>query len=182
MKPAASIRGMTNSTAAPGSLFRPRMLWCVLTAAVLGAGSCGTAEVTDPAAVWDPCDLPAGLLAEAGFPAGSQRRDVAAEPGWAGCGWSSGEAVVRVLFTTAGSPEGVGGADATRTELTVAGRTGQRVQPRTADSAATCTVALPTESGGLIRVRLDSAGPGTGAEVCGRAERVVSVLAPALPA
>lgn len=173
---------MTNSAAALGSLFRHRILRCVLTAAVLGAGACGSAEVTDPAAVWDPCDLPAGLLAEAGFPAGSQRRDVAVEPGWAGCGWSSGEAVVRVLFSTAGSPESVGGAEATRTEVTVAGRTGQRVQPRTADTAVTCTVALPTEGGGLIRVRLDSAGPGTGAEICGRAERVTSVLAPALPA
>ncbi|MFI1460451.1 DUF3558 family protein [Nocardia carnea] len=171
---------MTTSATAPGSLVRHRMLWCVLTAAVLGAGACGTAEVTDPAAVWDPCDLPAGLLTEAGFPAGSQRRDVAAEPGWAGCGWSSGEAAVRVLFTTTGSPESVGGAGARRTEISVADRTGQRVQP--ADTAATCTVALPTEGGGLIRVRLDSAGPGTGAEICGRAERVTSVLAPALPA
>ncbi len=158
------------------------MLCCVLAAAVLGAGACGAAEVTDPAAVWDPCDLPDGLLTEAGFPAGSQRRDVAAEPGWAGCGWSSGEAVVRVLFTTAGSPESVGGAEALRTEITVADRTGQRVQPRSTGTAATCTVALPTEDGGLIRVRLDSAGPGTGADVCGRAERVASVLAPALPA
>lgn len=171
---------MTNSATTPGSLVRHRTLWCVLAAAALGAGACGTAEVTDPAAVWDPCDLPAGLLAEAGFPAGSQRRDVAAEPGWAGCGWSSGEAVVRVLFTTAGSPESVGGAEARRTEITVADRTGQRVQP--AGTAATCTVVLSTEGGGLIRVRLDSADSGNGAEVCGRAERVTSVLAPALPA
>ncbi|WP_280436376.1 DUF3558 family protein [Nocardia carnea] len=172
---------MTSSAAAPGSHVRHRMLWCAL-AAVLGTGACGPAPVTDPAAVWDPCGLPADLLAEAGFPAGSQRRDVAAEPGWVGCGWSSGEAVVRVLFTTAGSPETVGGAEATRTEISVANRTGQRVQPGTADSAATCIVVLPTEGGGLIRVRLDSAGPGTGAEICGRAERVTRVLAPALPA
>lgn len=157
------------------------MQWCVLAAAVLCAGACGTAEVTDPAAVWDPCDLPAGLLTEAGFPAGSQRRDVAAEPGWAGCGWSSGEAVVRVLFTTAGSPESVGGTEDVRTEITVADRIGKRVQPRSAETTATCTIALPTEDGGLIRVRLDSAGPGNGSEVCGRAERVASVLAPALP-
>ncbi|MBF6348115.1 MULTISPECIES: DUF3558 family protein [Nocardia] len=172
---------MTKSTAVPGSLVRHRLLWCVL-AAALGTGACGPADVTDPAAVWDPCDLPADLIAEAGFPAGSQRRDVAAEPGWAGCGWSSGEAVVRVLFTTAGSPADVGGAGATHTEITVADRAGQRVQPAAADPAVTCTVVLPTEDGGLIRVRLDSAGPGTGGEVCGRAERVTSVLEPALPA
>lgn len=132
--------------------------------------------------MWDPCGLPADLLAEAGFPAGSQRRDVAAEPGWAGCGWSSGEAVVRVLFTTAGSAETVGGAEAARTEITVADRTGVRVQPGPADPVATCTVALPTEDGGLVRIRLDSARPGTGEEICGRTERVTRALAPALPA
>lgn len=139
---------MTESTAAPGNLVRHRMLWCVL-AAALGAGACDPAEVTDPAAVWDPCDLPADLIAEAGFPAGSQRRDVATEPGWAGCGWSSGEAVVRVLFTTAGAPADVGGAGAIRAEITVAGRAGQRVQSGAADTAAACTVVLPTEDGGL---------------------------------
>ncbi|MGI5218204.1 hypothetical protein [Nocardia sp. CA-290969] len=163
------------------SFVRHRLLRCaVAVAAAVGAGACGPGEATDPAAVWDPCALPAGLLTEAGFPAESRRRDVATEPGWAGCGWTSADAAVRVLFATAATPDDVGGEQAPRTEVTVADRAGQRLHTGAADTAATCTYLLPTEDGGLVRVRVDSVPTGGGA--CGRAERVTGILAPALPA
>ncbi len=52
-----------------------------------------------------------------------------------------------MLFTIAGPPETVGGAEATRTAITVANRTGRRVRPR-ADAVADCTVVLPIEAAG----------------------------------
>ncbi len=107
-------------------------------------------------------------------------RSVATEPGWAGCGWSGADAAVRVLFATDATPGEVGGDQVTRTEVTVAGRTGQRLHTGAADSAATCSYLLSTEDGGLVRVRVDSVPTGGGA--CVRAERVTGVLAPALPA
>ncbi|MFI5719396.1 DUF3558 family protein [Nocardia sp. NPDC051750] len=171
---------MTLSARSPAHPARSRMLWCgLVVAASLGAGACGSGEATDPAAVWDPCTLPARLLGDAGFPAGSARRDVATETGWAGCGWSSGEAAVRVLFTTEGSPGEVGGPEDIRTEVTLGNRTGQRLHTGPADTATTCTVVLPTEDGGLIRVRVDSVPAEGGA--CARAERAATVLEPALP-
>ncbi|MEU1981611.1 hypothetical protein [Nocardia sp. NPDC019395] len=172
---------MKISAPSPTHSVRTRMVWCgLVAAATIGTAACGSGEATDPAAVWDPCTLPVGLLADAGFPPESRRHDIAAEPGWAGCGWSSGEAAVRVLFTTDGSPDAVGDAEDTRTEVTVANRTGQRLHTGPTDTAATCTVALPTENGGLVRVRVDS-GPSAGG-ACARVERVTTVLAPALPA
>lgn len=168
-------------SARPAHFVRHRLLWFGLTlGAAFGTAACGPGEATDPAAVWDPCGLPPGLLTEAGFPAETRRSDVAADPGWAGCGWSSGEAAVRVLFTTDTAPDEVGGPEETRTEVTVADRAGQRLHADSAEAAATCTYLLPTEDGGLVRIRVDSVPTGEGA--CGRAARIAAVLEPALPA
>ncbi|MGW5381636.1 DUF3558 family protein [Nocardia sp. NPDC003963] len=160
----------------------PRILLSAVISAVaiLTAGCGGAPESADPAAVWDPCGLPADLLTESGFAAGSIRRDVATEPGWAGCGWSSADAALRVLFATSGSPEEVAGDGDTRAEVTVAGRTGRRLHTGTADTAATCTIALPTADGGVVRVRVDST-PGGTEGACAGAERAASTLAPAFP-
>ncbi|WP_433492769.1 DUF3558 family protein [Nocardia grenadensis] len=148
--------------------------------AILTAGCGGAAEPTDPAAIFDPCGLPAGLLTESGFAPGSIRRDVATEPGWAGCGWSSERAALRVLFSADGSPDEVAGDGDTRTEVTLVDRTGRPLHTGAADTAATCTVALPTADGGVVRVRVDSA-PGATENACTRAERAASTLAPAFP-
>ncbi len=82
---------------------RHRLLRCGLAfAAALGAGACGPGEATDPAAVWDPCALPAGLLTEAGFPAesggggGGGGAPRGGGGGWGGGGWG-GEGVGGVL-------------------------------------------------------------------------------------
>lgn len=148
--------------------------------AILTAGCGGAAAPTDPAAIFDPCGLPAGLLTESGFAPGSIRRDVATEPGWAGCGWSSERAALRVLFSADGSPDGVAGDGDTRTEVTLADRTGRLLHTGAADTATTCTVALPTADGGVVRVRVDSA-PAAAENACTRAERAASTLAPAFP-
>ncbi|MGW1737992.1 DUF3558 family protein [Nocardia sp. NPDC001965] len=161
---------------------RPRILLggALAAAGILLAGCGEAAEPVDPAAVWDPCGLPVDLLAESGFAAGSIRRDVATEPGWAGCGWSSDRAALRVLFTTTGSPEEVAGTGDTSTEVIVGDRTGRRLHTGSADTATTCTIALPTAGGGVIRVRVDSA-PGDTASACAAAEHAASTLAPAFP-
>ncbi|MET8795184.1 DUF3558 family protein [Nocardia sp. NPDC004568] len=148
---------------------------------ILTAGCGGAAEPADPAAIWDPCGLPAGLLTASGFAPGSIRRDVATEPGWAGCGWSSERAALRVLFSADGSPDEVAGAGDTRTEVTLADRTGRLLHAGAAETATTCTVALPTADGGVVRVRVDSA-VGATENACPRAERAASALAPAFPA
>ncbi|MEV0107065.1 DUF3558 family protein [Nocardia sp. NPDC050799] len=148
--------------------------------AILTAGCGGATEPTDPAAIWDPCGLPAGLLTESGFAPGSIRRDVATEPGWAGCGWSSEQAALRVLFSADGSPDEVAGDGDTRTEVTLAHRTGRLLHTGASDTATTCTVALPTTGGGVVRVRVDSA-PAAAENACTRAERAASTLAPAFP-
>ncbi|WP_063128861.1 DUF3558 family protein [Nocardia fusca] len=164
----------------PGFSGRIRLGGPAAAVAILIAGCGGAAEPADPAAMWDPCGLPAGLLTEAGFAPGSIRRDVATEPGWAGCGWSSERAALRVLFSADGSPDEVAGDGDTRTEVTVANRIGRLLHTGTSDTATTCTVALPTAGGGVVRVRVDSA-PGAAENACTRAERAASTLAPAFP-
>lgn len=149
--------------------------------AILSAGCGGAAESTDPAAIWDPCALPAGLLTESGFAPGSIRRDVATGPGWAGCGWSSERAALRVLFSTDGSPDEVAGDGDTRAEVTFGDRTGRLLHTGPSDNATTCTVALPTADGSVVRVRVDNA-PGAAENACTRAERTASTLAPEFPA
>lgn len=148
--------------------------------AILTAGCGGAAEPADPAAIWDPCGLPAALLTESGFAPGSIRRDVATEPGWAGCGWSSERAALRVLFSAEGSPDEVAGDGDTRTEITLADRSGRLLHTGAADTATTCTVALPTAAGGVVRVRVDSTA-GAVENACPRAERAASTLTPAFP-
>lgn len=177
-----TIRGMRAPVPHRDRRVRPRSLLggALAAAGILLAGCGGATEPVDPAAVWDPCGLPADLLAESGFAAGSIRRDVATEPGWAGCGWSSDRAALRVLFATTGSPEEVAGTGDTSTEVTVGDRTGRRLHTGSADTATTCTVALPTADGGVVRVRVDSA-PGTTVSACAGAERAASALAPAFP-
>lgn len=152
----------------------------MLVAAAAVAG-CGSGDSTDPAAVWDPCDLPAELITGAGFAAGSGRRDVAVEEGWAGCGWSSADAALRVWFAAEGSPDEVGGREDTHADITIGDRAGRRLYSGASDTAATCTVALPTAEGGVIRIRVDSAPVGTGPGACAQAERTAGALAPALP-
>lgn len=165
----------------PGRRVRPRiLLGAVVSLGLLVAGCGDAAEPADPATVWDPCGLPADLLARSGFAAGSIRRDVATEAGWAGCGWSSDRAALRVLFATAGSPEEVAGDGDTSTAVAIADRTGRRLHSGAADTATTCTIALPTADGGVIRVRVDSAAGDT-ANACAGAERAASTLAPAFP-
>lgn len=178
-----SIRGMSAPLHRHRRRFLARILFSALASAgCFGAAGCGDAtEPADPAAVWDPCGLPADLLADSGFAADSVRRDVATEPGWAGCGWSSDRAALRVLFSSAGSPDDVAGDGDTSTEIALANRTARRLHTGAADTATTCTVVLPTADSGVVRVRVDSA-PGDAGGACARAERATSTLAPAFPA
>lgn len=148
---------------------------------------CGCAEPVspepEPPASWDPCTLSDALLEQAGFAAVSRRKDVAVNTGWAGCGWRSGDAAVRVLFADGVPLAQLRAGDEVRdpADITVAGRSGLRF--RTGDDVPddTCSVALPTGTEGMVRIRIDRAPGAPGEPACARAERTAAVLAPALP-
>src|SRR5690606_1636317 len=77
-----------------------RLVAVVISAGLLAAG-CGSEEAETPAApAWDPCTVSDQLIIDAGFAAPSNRKDVAAggDDAWAGCGWSSADAAVRIQF------------------------------------------------------------------------------------
>ncbi|NEW45212.1 DUF3558 domain-containing protein [Nocardia cyriacigeorgica] len=162
-----------------------RLAAVLISAGILATG-CGAEEADTPAAPsWDPCTVSDQLITEAGFAAGSKRKDVAAGAGesWTGCGWSSADTAVRILFAedTALSRLREEPGITEPTDTTVAERPALRFHSSGGDPATSCSLALGTADGGVVRIRVDrSATPG-GGSTCTRVERITTILAPALP-
>ncbi|MFE3445910.1 DUF3558 family protein [Nocardia sp. NPDC059180] len=161
-------------------------LAAVLISAGIFATGCGSEEADTPAAPsWDPCTVSDQLITEAGFAAGSKRKDVAAGAGdsWTGCGWSSADAAVRILFSddTALSRLREEPGIAEPADTTVADRPALRFHNSGSDPATSCSLAVGTADDGVVRIRVDrSAAPG-GESACTRVEQITTILAPALP-
>ncbi|MBF6428298.1 DUF3558 domain-containing protein [Nocardia cyriacigeorgica] len=162
-----------------------RLVAVVISAGLLAAG-CGSEEAETPAASsWDPCTVSDQLIIDAGFAATSKRKDVAAggDDAWAGCGWSSADAAVRIQFADdtdlAQLREEPGITDATDT--TVANRPALRFHTSGGDPDTSCSLALGTADGGVVRIRVDRSADPAGEPSCARVEHITTVLAPGLP-
>ncbi|WP_280236611.1 DUF3558 family protein [Nocardia cyriacigeorgica] len=162
-----------------------RLAAVVISAGLLATGCGAEDDSTTAAPSWDPCTVSDQLITEAGFVAGSKRRDVAAgaDDSWAGCGWSSADAAVRILFAddTALSRLRDEPGIIEPTDTTVADRPALRFHSSGGDPATSCSLALGTADGGVVRVRVDRGADPGGEPTCTRVEHIVTVLAPALP-
>lgn len=164
-------------------MIRRVALLIMLSASVAGCGSGASeesAQDTPQAAAWDPCTgIPDELVRESGFDPVTKRDDVAEN----GCGWSSGDAALRVYVTANTSMRKLrdDASNHAFTDVTVADRAGVQYRTGAAEAVNNCIVAFDTADHGIVSLRLDQRADPPGDPACGQLDHTAAVLVDTLP-